>query len=473
MFEITSFDEAVDRSWITFRHNLADHLSAMRNDDILILDWIEESTVEGFTPWMQFLLWDNEFVRAEVSSNAYLAPLYTLAPEAENRLCALGWGRPTHLPHEEPDDGSPAFFVDKEQRWADQIAAMTVSTLREIWNVPHPSFLRTEMIGSLEGTDLIGADTTDVDVEPAGLGLDDSAAVVPGDPRELRDLVARTVEQALGFPPELDEDGDVVLELDDQPVFVIAHPDRPLVRVWVPLLYAVAGRTRAAEIVCDLTRRWPGIRFTLDDDRLNASIDISGNPFVPRHLADALDLFGKFAPTVDAGFAARFAGRRFADGLPRGGADEQLLLAVGGDEEEDAGDLPPALMTLLHLDQNGSGALSAHEVAAVCGHDRDAVLEFLKITKEQELSWRESSRTARAEDDSEEADVCDCEARVWAQTHESLRAALRVIALPDPPRLTPPAVKPDQMDLFGEPTEPTLSDANTIEPPDHTARGCE
>ncbi|WFR71740.1 hypothetical protein P9209_23755 [Prescottella defluvii] len=322
MFDITSFDEAVDRSWITFQHNLADHLSAMRNDDILILDWIEESTVEGFTPWMQFLLWDNEFVRAEVSSNAYLAPLYTLAPEAEERLCELGWGRPTHLPHEEPDDGSPAFFVDKEQRWADQIAAMTVTTLREIWNVPHPSFLTTEIIGTLEGTDLVATDIAEADPEP--FDLDDSAAVAPRDPDELRDLVARTVEQAMGFAPELDEDGDVVLKLDDQPVFVISHPDRPLVRVWMPLLYAVAGRTRAAENVCDLTRRWPGIRFTLDDDRLNASIDVSGNPFVPRHLVDALDLFGKFVPTVDTAFATRFDGSRFADGVPRGEFDEML-----------------------------------------------------------------------------------------------------------------------------------------------------
>ncbi|MDH6680551.1 hypothetical protein M2284_004780 [Rhodococcus sp. LBL1] len=470
MFDITSFDEAVDRSWITFQHNLADHLSAMQNDDILILDWIEESTVEGFTPWMQFLLWDNEFVRAEVSSNAYLAPLYTLAPEAEERLCELGWARPTHLPHEDPDDGSPAFFVDKEQRWADQIAAMTVTTLREIWNVPHPSFLNTEIIGTLEGTDLVATDIAEADADP--FDLDDSAAVAPRDPDELRDLVARTVEQAMGFAPELDEDGDVVLKLDDQPVFVISHPDRPLVRVWVPLLHSVAGRTRAAENVCDLTRRWPGIRFTLDDDRLNASIDISGNPFVPRHLVDALDLFGKFVPTVDTAFAARFDGSRFADGVPRGEFDEMLPDAVAG-AEEDTGELPPALLTLLHLDPNGSGALSAREVAAVCGHDRDAVLEYLRITKEQELSWRESSRTARAEDDSEEADVCDGEARAWAQTHESLRAALRLIALPEPPRLTPPAAKPDQMELFGNQTEQTLFDANIIEPPDHTVRGSE
>ncbi|WP_430331791.1 T3SS (YopN, CesT) and YbjN peptide-binding chaperone 1 [Rhodococcus sp. ACT016] len=471
MFEITSFDEAMDRSWIVFQHNLADHLSAMRNDDILILDWIEETTVDGFSPWIQFLVWDNEFVRAEVSSNAYLAPLYTLAPEDEDRLCALGWGHPTHLPNEEPDDGSPAFFVDKEQRWADQIAAMTVTTLRQIWNVPHPSFLRAEMIGTLEGTDLIGADAPDTDPAPEPIPLDDGAAIVPHDPAELRDLVARTVEQALGFPPERDEDGDVILKLDDQPVFVIAHPDRPLVRVWVPLLYAVAGRTRAAENICHLTGQWPGIRFSLDEDRLNASIDVSGNPFVPRHLVDALDRIGRFVPTIDNHFATRFDGSRFADSMAPGEHDAPDPGAAC--VEEAASDLPPALMTLLHLDPNGSGALSAQEVAAICGQDRDAVIDFLRITKEQEISWRESAETARAENDSIEAEVCDVEARAWSQTHESLRSALREIALPDHSRGMPPTTKPHQMELFGDPTEQTLFDANPIEPPDHTVRGTE
>lgn len=339
MFDITSFDEAVDRSWITFQRKLADHLSAMRTDDILILDWIDETTVDGFTPWIQFLLWDDEYVRAEVSSNAYLAPRYRLDAEAEARLAELGWAYPTRLPDDEPDDGSPAFFIDREQRWADQIAAVTVSTLREIWSVPHPSFLRTEIVGTLEGADLLGVDPVDlVDSGPElwPPTLDDTASVLARDPDELRDLVVRAVEQALGFRPEIDEDGDVVLRLDDdQPVFVIAHPERPLVRVWVPLLHGIIGRTRAAENLCDLTKRWPGIRFTLDEDRLNASIDVSGNPFVPRHLADALDQFSAFVPVVDARFAARFGGSRFADGLP----DEDAEPAETSVDDEDL--LPP------------------------------------------------------------------------------------------------------------------------------------
>ncbi|QCQ90429.1 T3SS (YopN, CesT) and YbjN peptide-binding chaperone 1 [Rhodococcus sp. SGAir0479] len=316
-FDSTDFDAAVDRAWISFQRKLADHLAAMRTDDILILDWIDETTVDGFTPWIQFLLWDDEYVRAEVSSNAYLAPQYRLGSADETRLVELGWVPPTRLPDDEPDDGSPAFFIDREQRWADQIAAIAVTTLRETWSVPHPSFLRPEIVGTLEGTYLLGGDSADTQPAHPSPTLDDTASVLARDPAELRDLVARTVEQTLGFQPEIDEDGDVVLRLDDdQPVFVIAHPERPLVRVWVPLLHGIIGRTRAAENLCDLTRRWPGIRFTLDDDRLNASIDISGNPFVPRHLADALDQLSAFVPLVDTQFAARFGAARFADGLP-------------------------------------------------------------------------------------------------------------------------------------------------------------
>ncbi|RDI24082.1 hypothetical protein DEU38_111159 [Rhodococcus sp. AG1013] len=475
MFDFDSFDHAIDRSWTRFQSRLADHLSAMRNDDILILDWIEETTVDGFTPWVQFLVWDDEYVRSEVSSNAYLAPRHVLSPESEDRLCALGWERPTRLPDEEPDEGSPAFFVDKEQRWADQLAAMTVTTLREVWSVPHPSFLNPEIIGTLEGTDLLGADTPDTSdgARPASSTLDETAAVAPRDPSELRELISRTVDQALGFVPQLDDDGDVVLTLGSQPVFVIAHPDKPLVRLWIPLLHAVAGRTRAAENICDLTKQWPDIRFTLDEDRLNASIDISGNPFVPRHLVDAIDVIGKFLPTVDARFAARFDGSRFADddsGVESPDAENPDPI----DSVDTDDDLPAALLTLLHLDPHGAGVLSAEEVAEVCGHDRDALLDYLRTTSEQEISWRESAEQARADGDSEEADVCDHEARAWAQTHEALRSALRVVALPDPGRPIPHAIKPRQMELFGNPTEPTLFDeATAIELPDHRATGSE
>lgn len=337
MFDSETFDAAIDRSWNGFQRRLADHLAAMRNDDVLVLEWAEESTVEGFAPWVQFLVWDDVMLRGEVSSNAYLAPRHQLAPAAENILRNLGWSAPTHGPDEDPDEGSSAFFIDREQRWADQCAAMTVTTLREVWSVPHPSFLRPEIVGTLAGADLLGIPDVGTDDEPGRPQVDDTHAIVPDDPQELRDLIAGAVEQALGFTPRLDQDGDVIVTLDDQPVFVIAHPDQPLVRAWMPLLHSITGRTRAAELICDLTRRWPAIRFTLDEDRLNASIDVSANPFVPRHLADALDQLSRFAASVDAAFAARFGGARIVDDPPDDGFDGDAPTSLDPSDHEPKG----------------------------------------------------------------------------------------------------------------------------------------
>ncbi|MCA1008235.1 hypothetical protein LCL87_21210 [Rhodococcus hoagii] len=333
MFDSETFDAAIDRSWNLFQRRLADHLAAMRNDDVLVLEWAEESTVEGFAPWVQFLVWDDVMLRGEVSSNGYLAPRHQLAPAAENILRNLGWSAPTHGPDEDPDEGSSAFFTDREQRWADQCAALTVTTLREVWSVPHPSFLRPEIVGTLAGTDLLETATD----EPGHPPVDDTVAIVPDDPQQLRDLIARAVELALGFTPRLDQDGDVVLTLDDHPVFVIAHPEQPLVRAWMPLLHSITGRTRAAEMICDLTRRWPAIRFTLDEDRLNASVDVSANPFVPRHLADALDQLSRFATSVDAAFAARFGGARIVDDPPDDEFDDDAPNSFGPSDHEPKG----------------------------------------------------------------------------------------------------------------------------------------
>ncbi|RVW06014.1 O-acetyl-ADP-ribose deacetylase [Rhodococcus spongiicola] len=154
-------------------------------------------------------------------------------------------------------------------------------------------------------------------------------------------------------------------------------------------------------------------------------------------LRRTVDLFSAFTVSVDA---------RFADGLPPKNDDVPSRAPTDDDteddeEEEDDPGTPPALLTLMHLDQDGSESLTAYEVASVCGHDRDAVLDYLQITKEQEVVWLEHAEIALDEGDSEEADVCDHESRSWARTYESLRSALWLIALPGATRAAPVAAK--------------------------------
>ncbi|RVW06015.1 macro domain-containing protein [Rhodococcus spongiicola] len=157
-------------------------------------------------------------------------------------------------------------------------------------------------------------------------------------------------------------------------------------------------------------------------------------PEVVDLLRRAVDLFSTLTPSVDA---------RSTDSLPRerGDVPSSTPTDDGTEDDEDDPGLPPALMTLIHLDPGGYGLLTAHEVASVCGHDRDAVLDYLRITQVHEIKWRESAKTARGESDSKKGDARDYESRAWARTYESLRSALRVIALPDATRAAPAAAK--------------------------------
>ncbi|MEV0946546.1 O-acetyl-ADP-ribose deacetylase [Rhodococcus sp. NPDC049939] len=151
-------------------------------------------------------------------------------------------------------------------------------------------------------------------------------------------------------------------------------------------------------------------------------------------LRRAVDLFRPFTPSVEARPSVGPSSER------RGAPSTALTVDQTEDDEDDPG-LPPALMALIHLDPGGHGLLTAHEVATVCGYDRDAVLEYLKITQEREIEWRKFAETAIGEGDLEEADACEYELRAWARTYQSLRSALRVIALPDATRAARAAAK--------------------------------
>ncbi|QBJ97878.1 hypothetical protein ERC79_19470 [Rhodococcus sp. ABRD24] len=356
MFDIESFDQAVERSWSRFQTALADHIAVMQDDDLLVLEWSEETTVDGFVPCVQFLVWDGDQIRCEVPSNDYLAQRYALSPSDEKRLSELGWDPPTRSAGDEPCGGSPAFYVDKEQRWSDQLASMAVTAFREIWSVPHPSFLRAEAAGTLAGSDLMLLDGTGSDTDPVepSVDFDETTAVMACDQQEL--------------PPA---------------------------------------------------------------------------------------------------FAAQFDGTRVIDEP----AQDRAELAADLSEESGAeDDLPTALLTLLHSHPDGGGALSPEQVAAVCGRDRDSVRDYLKIALEQEISWRRAAKHARSESDAKGVEACEVQARAWAQTHESLRVALRFIALPssafpDSGRsgsgAAKPQPQPQPMTLFGNPTEQTLFDEPT------------
>ncbi len=308
MAESESFDVVVDRAWSDHQDRLADVIAVMREDDLLALELGEESSVDGFVPCVQFLAWGNGQIRCEVPSNAYLDPRYRLSAADEARLVTLGWLRPTRAPDDEPDSGSPAFFVDKPSNWADQLAAMSVTVFREVWSVPHPTFLRVDAPGAQEWADAL--EPAEADDEPYSLDL--ARAVTPRDSAHLYDLVASTLSELFDEPAgddDPDGDDDFMVAIGQLVGFVGPHLDGGEVQVRMPLVRDVSDRTRASELVADLNRRWPHLKFTLTADRVDVWAAVLATPYVPQHLIDTLQQMFAFARTVDPRFANRFGGR--------------------------------------------------------------------------------------------------------------------------------------------------------------------
>ncbi len=248
-------------------------------------------------------------VRCEIPTDLQLPPRRRLSGTDRARLLDQGWIQPDPveppLQFEDFDIGDePALLVEKASRWADQLAAMIVAVFRDTWDVPHPSFLTLHHLGA--DAEPVPGETPDPTPRPAP--LDRYLAIRPRDTDHLREVIARTVADILGHEPERDQDGDIVLRFGAALALVIANEAAPEIQLWAPLVRDISGRTRAAELVTDLNRRWPYLRFALYEDRLRVMIDMLADPFVPQHLADMIEHLGDFLNGVDEEFASHFGG---------------------------------------------------------------------------------------------------------------------------------------------------------------------
>ncbi|CAM2809332.1 YbjN domain-containing protein [Prescottella defluvii] len=302
------FDREVAGAWAVFRSSLADRIAAISSDDQVILETVcDTDEADGRVPFLQFTAGagpDGTVVRCELPADVHLPPRRRLTPAEESRLLAQGWARPVS-PEGDPelDMGDvPALVVEKTTRWADQLASMAVSMLRETWDVPHPAFLVLHHLGD------DAEPAADPAVTPVRTPLDRHVSIRPRDTAHLREAIAHTLTDIYGQAPELDADGDVVLRFGSALALVIANESTPEVQLWAPLVRDISGRTRASELITDLNRRWPYLRFALFEDRLRVMIDMLADPFVPQHLADMVEHLSDFLGGVDEEFANHFGG---------------------------------------------------------------------------------------------------------------------------------------------------------------------
>ncbi len=411
-------DRSTARAWSEFQARLGDHLSAMQNDDILVLavDSTMSDDEDGAAPYVQFCAIDGDMVRSEVSSNEYLDNRYALDAGARDVLTELGWSPPTGKRDvEEGDSGSANFCLELDRGSADRLAVMTVKALRDVFGVAHPAFLSAKSSGDGEAPDLgIPSPVVESAVE-----VDEPLAVLPESVDHLRALVDAALTPVFGHGPKHDSDGDIPVVAGSALLFIRVLDDAPAVEIFSTIVRGITDLDAAAAVVTDLNNGIRMIKFVLIDDVIIAVAHVAALPFAPLQLRGVLDYMSRVADGVDDGLVTRLGGRR--------AFEEESATEPASEDDDESNDLPPELLTLLHLDPSGDSAVEPDLAASVCNYDRDVVLRLLKISSQEEIAWRQSYDEATMKGDRDEAAASDAEAAGWAKTVETLRGALRVI----------------------------------------------
>lgn len=455
----TRFDRDVERAWREFRVRLADHVALMHDGDGLVLEPLAEESAGPAGPCVQFYAWDGGQVRCEVPSDVHLDGDRHLSASDRALLAELGLQEPTRSPDTPEDGGSPAYWMDRPNTWSDELAVVSVRALREIWGVPHPLFLRIEPFGAGRTPEF--APVEPVRETPASAPL--PVALDAAGEDHLRELVESTVQRRIGSSPPWDDDGDLVLRVAGVLLFVGIGQGSGTVDLFAPIVHSITGRTRAAEVVADLNRRWPHLKFVLVEDRVAVALHLPSAPFVPAHLLSGLDRMAEFLETLDIEFASHLGGELLREPDHVCGSDEEN--PPWTPESEDA--LPLALLALRDFHQQGVMEIQVTTVAAIGDNESNELQRFLALSVEQQVGWECEALERAAAGDDDGVEVADARALEWELTGRSLTAALhyldgsgeeaprRPAAKPD--RSAGPAV-PDQPALFDEPDEPTLFD---------------
>ena len=428
MDDLSDFDldRSAGRAWFNFQERLADYLAGMQDGETLGISarsGLDDDDAAGAAPYIQFKALGAQMLRAEAVSNAYLDSTYALDDAGRARMENLGWAAPTYAASGEPDAGSANYWIDVERRMGDRVAAMTTRAFREVWSIPHPVFLRVDPSGTAQDPPDLGI--ADAATEPEIAVLPES--IMPRDNDHLRELVDTVVTQRFGQVPMKDSDGDIPLRSGSALVFVHVPDDMPMVTLFAPLVRDIAGRTRAAEVVADLNRRWPLVRFVLVDDQVVAMIQLPTLPFAPNHLSTMLEMLSRAADRLDDLLVERLDGRL---AFPMDVEHRRVDTVTAAEPDDSFSD---ELLTLLNVGSGRDGEVTSQEILKLYENDRRLLLRDIKATSEQEISWRQSAAEATAAGNREVAEACIQEATAWEATVETLRRALRATIDPNKP----------------------------------------
>lgn len=432
MSDSLEFDFDVDAAWMHFQRKLGDYVSAMRDGDALVIESRYDTTdgVPDTAACVQFYAWDLDMVRCEIPANEYLHSSRAITVEQRDALSHIGFRTSV-------DSEPTAPHVDRNRSWSDDLAKKTVAVFRDIWGLPHPSFLGSRATGRY---DVPSFDATTAETDTAVVPL----CVQPKGKVHLQQLVDRALEPWFGFPPDHDPDGDIPLRFAGGTAYVSVKPTEPVVEINSTLVHAVSGRTRAAELLVDLNLQLPDVMLHLVQDCIVAQVRVSGSPFVADHLLWAVRMLSHVWEQVDEKFAEDFGG----------------ALGEPTPPPIDADDFPDGLLELVELLARSDESLDLDTVLGRCSSDRDVVVSYLRISAEQEASWRGMAVAADLGDEHCDVDEADREAVKWGRAVTALREVLRSTPEQVTPVVDPSAI---QLQLFETDEVAEISDERSDE----------
>jgi len=299
--------QAISVAWPPFTQQLAGVLGALEEDQFLVI------TVKRTNRFVQFAAQGAFGMRAETTSNDYLAPAERLGKRQVAALGAAGWqgqtGGPEESTPEKDPDGSPNFFVEFDNPVAvADVAQLAVHTLAEILRVPHPGFLEYEAF-DIEGNPIL----------LPSLGLKRAAPRPQApDAASLAQRLRTTMRESIGVADlEYDDDGDIGVRHGSIAAFVrlVGHPW--YVRIHSRILTDIEETPELLARLNGINAHVRHLHFVAQNAGVYALADLPAEPFVGEHVASVFLYFCQIADGIDSLLQGEFGGQTtFAETVP-------------------------------------------------------------------------------------------------------------------------------------------------------------
>ncbi len=298
---------AVSVAWPPFAEQLTGVLGALEEDQFLVL------TVKRTNRFVQFAAQGAFGMRAETTSNDYLAPAERLGARQIAALGTAGWhgqtGGPEESTPEKDPDGSPNFFVEFDDPVPfKDVAKLAVHTLAKILRVPHPGFLEYAAF-DMGGNPIL----------LPSLGLKRATrAPQASDAATLAQRLLATIRESIGVNDlEYDEDGDIGVRHGSIAAFVrlVGHPW--YVRIHSRILADIEETPELLARLNDINAHVRHLHFVVQNGGVYALADVPAEPFVSEHVASVFLYFCQIADGIDSLLQSEFGGQTaFIESLP-------------------------------------------------------------------------------------------------------------------------------------------------------------